>query len=354
MNSKTISPRPQTQKQSVPPLRSRILTTHFKRYHPFWRERTVLLPGWQTEVERAQEDPSRNTYRRALYWAWKLFAASRDFDAVVTGTERMALMFALLQRLTRRQRVPQVLIECLWHLPDTPVRRFLERMKLRLLIGSVSRIVLWHRFQIEAYSQALGVPAERFAWIPFHSTLYGEPHPVSEGDYIFAGGDSSRDYATLVESVRGLPYRVVIAALYRHHFRGLDLPKNVEILTTSREQFFHLMAGAGVVVLTLRGGLLHSGGEQTYLNAMLMGKPVIVADDCGADEHITHGVNGLLLPPGDVAGLRQGLQTLMENRSLARLLGQNAKLVAARYTPERFFESVFALVEDCVARRKHG
>jgi glycosyltransferase involved in cell wall biosynthesis len=61
------------------------------------------------------------------------------------------------------------------------------------------------------------------------------------------------------------------------------------------------MAGARLVVLPLKGGLLHSGGQQTYLNAMALGKPVIVADDCGADEYIMHNVTGIVLVPGDRA-----------------------------------------------------
>ena len=349
MNIETITGRTEAQRETGTTPQPRILTTHSKNYRPLWRERTVLLPGWQEEWERLSRKPEKNTYWRAMYWACRLFLASRRFDVVVTGSERMALAFALLQRLARLKRVPHVMIMCMWNLPEGGFRQVFKRWELRLVIDAVSRIVLFNRRQIGVYAREFAVPAEKFAWVPYHSTLYDAEYAVSEGDYVFAGGDSCRDYATLLEAARGLPYRVVIAALCRDRFHGLDIPKNVEILGASQEQFFSLMAGAGVVALPLHAGLLHSGGHQTYLNAMLMGKPVVVADDCGTEEYIVHGVTGMLVRPGDTVALRDAIRTLMENPRIARSLGERAKTAAAAYSPERFFERVFALVDESVS-----
>ena len=119
------------------------------------------------------------------------------------------------------------------------------------------------------------------------------------------------------------------------------------VLTATREHFFELMAGAGVVVVPLRGGLLHSGGQQTYLNAMLMGKAVIVADDCGANEYISHNTTGFLLQPGDTEALRRGIRRLMDDRALARSLGERAKVSAEAFSPEHFLQRVLETIEQC-------
>jgi glycosyltransferase involved in cell wall biosynthesis len=190
--------------------------------------------------------------------------------------------------------------------------------------------------------------------VPYHTTLYEAPYQATEGDYVFAGGDFTRDYGALIEAMRGLPYRLVIAARFRHYFEGLDVPTNVEILTTTRQGFIDLMAAAGVVVVPLRGGLLHSGGQQTYLNAMLMGKPVVVADDCGADEYVTHDRSGVVLRPGDVAGLRAAIVKLLSDRALARGMGREARAAAQAHPPERFAHAVLEVVARCAAGQGTG
>ncbi len=339
--SATVSPR-------------RILTTHIKTYFPPWGQRSVILPGWREEAERTWGKPWAQSYIRDLYWGWKLFRAAKSFDAVVTCSERAAHVFALLQRLARRKRVPHIWFDCLWYEKKGMLKRALQCLQYRVEIGAISRIGVHSRKQADRYAKVFSLPVEKFVFLPYHTTLYGADYPVSEGDYIFSGGDSRRDYATLIQAVRGFPYRVVIAVLRRDHFQGLNIPPNVEILAASHDQFFSLMAGARLVVVPMRGGLLHSAGHQTYLNAMAMGKPVVVADDCGADEYITHGVTGLVVQPGDSASLREALRSLMENLNLARWLGSNAKAAAAQHTPEQFYERIFALVNECVGGGGNG
>ncbi len=332
--------------------RVRILATHEKGHHPKWLERVVLLPGWEQEYKRTWRRPEAYSWRNDLAWAWRLFRASRDFDVVVTGSERPSLLFALLQKFLRRRRVPHIFIECLWNLPEAPRwRRALKRRFFRAVASAASRVVVHSEHQVAAYARALRLPPEKFAFVRCQITLYDAHYQVSEGDYIFAGGDSNRDYRTLVEAVRGLPYRVVIAALFRHHFEGLEIPPNVQIVTVDAEAFNQLVAGAAVIAVPLKGGLLHSGGHQGFENAMTIGKPVVVADDCGAENYVTHGRTGMLVPPGDPAALRAALLAVLEDREFARQLARNAQAASAAFAPERFFESVFALVDEIVGRK---
>jgi glycosyltransferase involved in cell wall biosynthesis len=330
----------------------RILTTHPKDHHPFWLQRTEILPGWLDEVARTGDRPM--SLGASLTWGWRLFRASRRVDAVVTGFERAWWVFALLQRLMRtRYRVPHVMVYASFVLPEHRALRAIKRLYYRhvldrLVLRSVSRIVVYSRYQIDLFARTLGIPPERFVCVPYHTTLYDVRCEERDGGYIFSGGDFTRDYVSLIEATRELAYPVIIAARFRHYFAGVHLPPNVRILTATRQEFFALMAGARLVVLPLKGGLLHSGGQQTYLNAMALGKPVIVADDCGADEYITHAVNGMVLAPGDRAGLRQAINMLMEDHKLAWSLGERARNAAKAYSPEHFLERILGVVQECV------
>ena len=121
-----------------------------------------------------------------------------------------------------------------------------------------------------------------------------------------------------IGAARLLLCRVVIAPLVCDHFRGLQIPENVEIRTASETEFFELMARVGGVVVPMRGGLLHSGGQQTFLNAMNMGKPVSVRHDW-ADDYIKHGVTGILSRPG--AWAASGFLIHLESKFAAESTG---------------------------------
>lgn len=260
------------------------------------------------------------------------------------------MVFALLQRLLRRRKVVHIYIDTHlgYSLPANPLKRRLRKFILTQFLQPATRAIVFSKRECQLYAQEFGSVADRFVPIPYYPTLFEQEWPAILGGYVFAGGDHTRDYATFIEAIRPLPYRVVIAAFYRHYFEGIEIPPNVEILTTTHEGFLRLMAEAGVVVVPLAGGLLRSGGEQTYLNAMALGKAVVVTDDAGADEYIENGISGIVLKPGDAQALRTAIRTLMENSSLARDMGQNAKSTAAQFPPVRFVNSVLALAQECV------
>ncbi len=74
------------------------------------------------------------------------------------------------------------------------------------------------------------------------------------------------------------------------------------------------------------------GFGMVLVEAMACGLPV-VSFDCpaGPDEIITDGVDGLLVPSGDVHALAEKLMILMSDENLRRRVGQQARQTAQRY-----------------------
>ena len=69
------------------------------------------------------------------------------------------------------------------------------------------------------------------------------------------------------------------------------------------------------------------------LEAIASGTPVICSRLGGLPEIVEHGVTGYLVPPGDVAELRERIAELAADPALAARLGRNARdLVLARFT----------------------
>lgn len=330
--------------------RVKILTNQLKAYDSFWLSQTSVLAGWQEWAEATQGKPQADSWVTGVYWGWNLYRQSKEFDVVVTGTERAVFVFQLLQAALRWSgRTPHIIIYTHWNPGSSRLSCRIRSLLYRFMARYATKIVVYSEAQLGSYVELYGLSATKLVCVRYHTTCTYNCTAV-DGDYVFAGGDYTRDYKTLVEAVRGLPYRVVIAARRREYFRNINVPANVTVLTTTPCEFIHLMAESHVVVVPLCGGLAHSGGQQTYLNAMALGKPVIVADDCGADEYIRDGLTGIVVPPGDPEALRRAIQSVFTDDEFARSLSENAREAATAFSPRRFHEQVLELARGCVSR----
>ncbi|MFB3880123.1 MAG: glycosyltransferase family 4 protein [Armatimonadota bacterium] len=268
--------------------------------------------------------------------------------AAVVASSPTGNTFALVQSLLPFGRLPTVMFDCLWYVPKHPLLRRLKSLQLRLEARSVYRFVVWSKHEVRDYALAFGIPEDKFVFIPFHTTLIGYDYSVNPGDYVFAGGNGDRDYATLVRAVRGLEVPVVVATSDWAAFRGEPIPPNMTVRPCSHAEFRELMAGAAVVVVPMEKGHLHSGGQQTYLNAMAMGKPVVVCDPRGTTGYIENGLDGVVLDYGDSEGLRQAIVALVSEPDRAAAIGQAARrrIESGPYSTEACMRAVVALAYE--------
>jgi glycosyltransferase involved in cell wall biosynthesis len=280
--------------------------------------------------------------------ALRLFARRGRCQGVVTDGGASGVLFAYLQALCPRGRKPHVMIDCLWDLRPGTVRAWLKRLRLRLAARSVHRFAVWASHEVEDYARAFGLPREKLVYVPFHTTVHDYDYDVRDGGYLFAGGNSGRDYRPLIEAVRPLDLPVWIASTRPELFRGVDLPPHVRVEPTTHTGFREAMAGARLVVIAMESGLLHSGGQQTCLNAMYMGKPTVAVGRKWAADFIEDGVTGLIVDYDDPAGLRRAIAWIVENPEAARRMGERAREHAATFTTERTMRAVYELAAPAV------
>jgi len=149
---------------------------------------------------------------------------------------------------------------------------------------------------------------------------------------IIAGGRGGPELAYLADYVRdnGLTGRVHIA--------------------TNRSDIPDLQALADIFVMPS----LWEGMPMAMLEAMIAGNAVIASETGGIPEAVTHGVHGLLVPPGDVSQLANALQRLMTDHRYRSDLGAAAKQRAlAEFTVQAMTEQYESVYYDSLdhARR---
>lgn len=167
---------------------------------------------------------------------------------------------------------------------------------------------------------------------------------------MFAGGDSMRDYGALVESTRRLPG--VDFAVASRRLDGASeepLPSNLTAEYVPHERFLELLRNASVVVAPIDDGGVRAGGQQTYLNALTMGKAVVVADSFGVRRYVSDGKHALIVPPRDPDALERALRWAVDARNAEAVTAMRERArhhVRKRFTFEHHLRCLLAVAEE--------
>jgi glycosyltransferase involved in cell wall biosynthesis len=97
----------------------------------------------------------------------------------------------------------------------------------------------------------------------------------------------------------------------------------------------------------------YEGMPNVVIEAMAMGVPVI-STDCpsgGPAELIDNGVNGLLVPVGDLKAMSEAMSMVAESQSLAKRLGGNALNVRDRFNASIVVENWMEYLEYVVSNK---
>lgn len=132
---------------------------------------------------------------------------------------------------------------------------------------------------------------------------------------------------------------------YRQLMVELGIDSNKCHLNGPVEDVVKAYQESSIFVLSSR----FEGFGMVLIEAMACGLPV-VSYDCpaGPDEIITDGVDGLLVPSGDVHALAEKLMTLMSDENLRKRLGQQARQTARRYEMTTIADQWTALFEKVI------
>jgi glycosyltransferase involved in cell wall biosynthesis len=189
-----------------------------------------------------------------------------------------------------------------------------------VLDGANVHYAVLSRHELDTFPRVWGIDPSRVHFTPFCATDRTLAHAPS-GTGVLACGNSLRDYRALIEAAEKIDAPLTLAT-------SLPLPPitagNVEARFLPASEYNARERSAAVVVVPLLAGTERSAGQQTYLNAMGRGKPVVVTDAPGVRDYITHEETGLIVP-NDPQSLAHAVNRVLSDRGLARRLGDAAR-----------------------------
>jgi hypothetical protein len=254
----------------------------------------------------------------------------------------------------RRRPTAVVLYDCSWKIGSV-LDRIGGRAAVRALDSPAITYCVLSSEERDSFPRTWGVDRDRVVFTPYGHTLNEEDlaAPVSTTGGVFAGGNSLRDYGPLIEAVRGLDAPVTIASSIVPPEALRTAPDNVEARPVPHERFVELLRSAAVVVTPIVPGSVRSAGMQTWLNAMALGKLVVVTRSFGTGDYIEDRRTGLVVAPGDVAALREALLFALDpaNREeVDAIRARAAEVARTRFSPDAYAETLLRVAEGAVER----
>lgn len=312
---------------------------------------------------------------RAIAQAVLAFGRRGQYDVILTDGEHIGIPLALMLKLVG-DRIGHVTIG--HRLSASKKRPFFRWLRVQ---NKISRIALHSRRQYELAIDELGLTADKLALVPYQAdTDFWQPQAVVEERMICSAGLEFRDYPTLVEAVEGLDVRVVIGAASHWSKRRNTASEarpasNVQVDSFDYFALRDLYARSAIVVVPL-DDVDFQAGVTTILEAMAMGKPVIVTHSHGQTDvvedrrQITRGVqprtrpesvlrqaaneagielepNGFYVPPSDPGALRRAIQYLLERPEERARLGAAGRRAIERLADlDQYVARLSTLVEE--------
>jgi glycosyltransferase involved in cell wall biosynthesis len=299
--------------------------------------------------------PSNKTILGELKFVFKILEATGNIKVALldstSGRIHPDLLATILLGLLPRSRRPLIIfMGAMWQ-KDSGIKGFVQKIILKLADRAIIRYAVQSTDEIPLFSSAWGIPESKLRFIPYFYTFtekkLAAPAPPQE-NYIFAGGNSHRDYLPYLEAAETLrEYEFVIATSL---LQGKTLPPNVRANFVSRDEFVRLMRASRAVVVPMKQNLIRAVGQQTYLNAMLLEKPTIVTDALGVRDHVQDGRTAIVVD-GSPASYIKAIQKVLDPANKTQI-EQMCKLarrtVLEKYNFQNHATCLLAVLDEAI------
>lgn len=256
-----------------------------------------------------------------------------------------SFLIAFFQTLTCTRRPRHVILQFIMREKQQSLRSKIKYAFMRWCFSSVHLCVCSSRAEIQYYRKVFDWPDIKFAYVPLHTDprLLEHESRKNEG-FVLSAGRTLRDYGTLLTAFRGLDVPLLIIAS-RSSIDERGLPQNVRIqYDIPGSEFVDLMARSLAVVLPLENRMI-SIGQSVLLQAMTLGKAVIVTRVNGTEDYIEHMKTGIFVPPKDSGAIEAAILMLTENEELRLRLGKAARArIEEMYLPRHYAKAVSTLL----------
>jgi glycosyltransferase involved in cell wall biosynthesis len=305
----------------------------------------VRLPGVEVDFMPYQRyGVTRSVLLRTL---WR----SRSCDyAVINSSGVDLLIFCLFKLVWPFGRCKVISLDTVLPVPRTESLRDRAGLWLKRVLFKQAHLFIEYFKETEGYERHYGIPRAKFRYVPFKINRYEAvlSTPTSDAGYVFCGGNTRRDFGTLIAAARMLPFpfRIVTMgnAIINENGSTLDdrdLPPNVEVVRhDGSESFLSHIAASRLVALPIRKQNISASGIGVYLASMALGKCVVISEGPAVNGVVPEG-SAVIVPAEDPALLAEAIERVYTDDGFRRATAARGQRYALSLKgEERLCESV--------------
>ena len=205
---------------------------------------------------------------------------------------------------------------------------FVHSVRARSCLNVLWRALRFPRMGFVAFSKgegdnlikAVGMAPQDVHFHLWRQELYGfgGAAAVVEGDYVFAGGYSNRDYDLLLQAMAGVSAPLVVVAAERNHVAVPEQSRVTLHRDLPEAQFESLLAASRVVAMPLKSQG-EACGQSVLLRVLRNRKPLVATWHEAIEAYLGSDYPGFV-PHDDVEAMRATLERAVEDATFRKAL----------------------------------
>ncbi|GHT27347.1 hypothetical protein FACS189432_03690 [Bacteroidia bacterium] len=271
-------------------------------------------------------------YGKYFYYSFLIFLNRNKHEKILCWQQFYGLLLVLYCRIFHVKKTFQLVIMTFIYKKKSGIIGHIYDSFMRYIITSkyIDRLIVFSKQEVAYYAERFALNKSKFVYFPLgidKITGLTDNQALLEEQYILSVGRSNRDYDFLLEALKGSPYAVKILSntLHKPSLEKIEIYNNA-----FNGDYFNYLYNCFCVVIPLINPKI-SSGQLTILQAMQLGKPVIVTESEGISDYIIHGYNGLIIKKEKQA-LLVTLQRLYTDPELCKYLSINGKSESEKYS----------------------
>ena len=268
---------------------------------------------------------------------FKLLVNTYKYDVILLNNpDKSELVYVYLAKIIYSKRVKIIAVDLILRKPYN--LKSLIISKLKSIFLKKFDLVLMFSKDTTGYQKYFGLSKDIFQYIPFkpNNTAWLDKISSMEGDYIVSLGTSQRDYMVLINALESLNLKTkIIASLIgietnHSEIKSQSLPSCITHISekVSYEEWNTLIAHSKFVVVPIIRNTIQPAGVSVYLEAMAMGKAVIVTKGASTNDILDDSL-AELVEEGNVQSMEVAIKNLWYNTERRKELESNSLKYAA-------------------------
>lgn len=262
-----------------------------------------------------------------IYYPLYILLSSSKVKRIVAWQQFYGLMYCFYNRIFKLNRSVDVTIMTFIYKERRGFIGKLYRIFISFCIDShnLKNIVVFSKREVNLYASIFPSIKDKFVFFPLgiqpiDTTRFRIVKSLQVQDYIFTAGSSNRDYDFLISALENTTYNLKIAC---KGLKNKHQSSNIEILDIHSDKMLEYLFNCKIVVIPLKD-LNISSGQLMILQAMQLGKPIIVSNNKGVYDYIDDKETGFIIN-NEKEILLDKIEALYKDNELYKRISKNQK-----------------------------